>query len=54
MVARSAEVEDSMVGVLIARHVDAKNVRVLLGWREALAFGAAAGAVVWLLGRWRR
>ena len=51
VVARSAEVTDSVVGVLIAQRVEGQNVRVLFGWREALAFGAAAGAVLWLLRR---
>jgi len=48
------EISDSAVGMLIARHVDAKNIRVLFGVREAIAFGAAAGAALWLLNLWRR
>jgi hypothetical protein len=54
VVAREAEISDSAVGILIARNVDAKNVRVMFGVKEALAFGAAAGAVLWLLATWRR
>jgi len=48
------EITDSAVGILLARHVDAKNIRVMFGVKEAAAFGAAAGAVLWLLNRWRR
>jgi hypothetical protein len=52
--AGSVEVSDSAIGVLIGRRVEARNVRVLFGVPAAIAFGAAAGAVLWLLGRWRR
>jgi hypothetical protein len=52
--AREVEISDSAVGVLVARHVDARNVRVMFGLKEALAFGAAAGAILWLLTQWRR
>jgi hypothetical protein len=38
---------------LVARKV-AGDVRVLLDWRGALAFGAAAGLVIALLRRGRR
>ena len=49
------EISDSAVGILFARHVDAKNIRVMLGPKEAMAFGAAAGAALWLLKTlWRR
>ncbi len=48
------EISDSAVGILLARHVDAKNVRVLFGLKEAVAFGAAAGAALWFLNLWRR
>ena len=48
------EISDSAVGVLLARRVDARNVRVMFGLREAVAFGAAAGAALWLLNLWRR
>jgi hypothetical protein len=50
---RSAEISDSAVGVLIAGRVDARNVRIMFGLKEALAFGAAAGAALWFLTRWR-
>jgi hypothetical protein len=43
----------SAVLVLIAQRVSG-DVRVLLDWRGALAFGAAFGAVAGLLGRRRR
>ena len=52
--APQVEISDSAVGVLIARRVDARNVRVMFGLKEALAFGAAAGATLWLLNLWRR
>jgi hypothetical protein len=42
-------VTDSAVGVLIAQRVEGTNIRVLFGWREALAFGAAAGTALWFL-----
>jgi hypothetical protein len=49
------EITDSAVGVLLARHVDAKNIRVMFGIKEAIAFGTAAGATLWLLSTfWRR
>jgi hypothetical protein len=51
---RLAQVNDSAIGILIAREVQPHNVRVLFGVREALAFGAAAGAVLAVLLRWRR
>ena len=53
LVARSVEISDSAVGVLLARNVTARNVRVLFGVPAAIAFGATAGAVLWLLGRLR-
>jgi hypothetical protein len=49
--ARSAAISDSAVGVLLARDVEARNVRVLFTVPAAIAFGAAAGAALWLLGR---
>jgi hypothetical protein len=52
--ASTAEISHSAVGVLLARHVDARDVRVLFNVPAALAFGAAAGAVLWMLGHWRR
>ena len=48
------EISDSAVGVLFARHIDARNVRVMFGLKEALAFGAAAGGILWLLTHLRR
>ena len=52
--ARSVEISHSAVGVLVARHVDARNVRVLFDVPAAIAFGAAAGAMLWIFGRWAR
>jgi hypothetical protein len=43
----------SGVGILLARRV-VGDVRVLVDWRGALAFGAAAGLVAGLVGRGRR
>jgi hypothetical protein len=54
IVTRAARIEDSQVGFLLARNVTGSNVKVLFGVREALAFGAAAGAAVALLLGWRR
>jgi hypothetical protein len=52
--APTVEISDSAVGVLLARRVDARNVRILFGLKEAIAFGAAAGTALWLLSFWRR
>jgi hypothetical protein len=41
------------VGILLARKV-VGDVKVILDWRGALAFGAAAGVVAGLLGRRRK
>ena len=53
VVAGDAEVEQSAVVFLIARRV-AGDVRVLLDWRGAVAFGATAGVVLSILSRLRR
>jgi hypothetical protein len=53
-IAPRVEISDSAVGVILARHVDARNVRILFGLKEAAAFGAVAGATLWLLNLWRR
>ena len=54
IVAQDVRIErSSFVGVLLARRV-VGEVRVLLDWRGALAFGAAAGLVMRLFGRGRR
>jgi hypothetical protein len=47
-------ISDSAVGVLLARQVDARNVRVLFGLKEAIAFGAAAGVALSLFNALRR
>ena len=50
-IARTATFErSSAVLVLIAKDVDG-NVRTLLDWRGALAFGAVAGLLIGLLRR---
>jgi hypothetical protein len=46
LAARSVESSDSAVGVVFARNVTARNVRVLFGGRAAVAFGATAGSVL--------
>lgn len=51
LVANEVKVERTTgVLFLIARHVEG-NVRTVLDWRGAIAFGAAFGAVVGLLRR---
>ena len=52
--ANSVTVSDSAVGVLIGSRIEAKNVRVLFTVPAAMAFGAATGLVLWLLGRLKR
>jgi hypothetical protein len=54
LAAGSVDISHSVVGVLLARHVDARNVRVLFDVPAAIAFGAAAGAMLWVFGRRRR
>jgi len=44
--------QPSAVGIILARHVHG-DVRALLDWRGALAFGAAAGLILGLLRRRR-
>lgn len=53
VIAADVQARQSAVMILIARRVNG-DVRVLLDWRGALAFGAAAGLVVGLLSRIRR
>src|SRR5262249_37405539 len=50
---RSVEVRESAVRVPRAPRVDARNIRVLFTVPAAIAFGAAAGVALWLLGRVR-
>ena len=52
--ANSVQVSDSAVGVLVGRRIEARNVRVLFTVPAAIAFGASAGIVMWVLGRLRR
>jgi len=49
--ARETTVKDSLIGVLLAGKVEGDNLRVLMHPPSALAFGAAAGVVFWLLSR---
>ena len=52
--AERVHVREGSIGVLVADTVDGHNVRVLMTPLSALAFGAATGLTVWLLGRFRR
>ena len=52
--AESVHVKEGSIGVLVAGEVEGHNVRVLMTPLSALAFGAAAGLTLWLLGRWSR
>jgi hypothetical protein len=52
VIAADVRTNQSAVMLLVARKVGG-DVRVLLDWRGALAFGAAAGVVLALLGRRR-
>jgi hypothetical protein len=53
MVARSAEVNNSFVGLILAQNVSG-NVRALFDTRAALVFGIAAGIVGGLVLTMRR
>ena len=54
IIANNVHVERTTgVFIMIARHVEG-DVRTLLDWRGAIAFGAAFGAVVTLFRRRRR
>jgi hypothetical protein len=53
VVAGEVAARQSIVGLLLARRVEG-DVRVLLDWRGALAFGAAMGIVTGLVSRTRR
>lgn len=50
-VADRAIIKDSVIGVLAARTVRGRNVRVLLTPGAAAALGASFGATIWLLRR---
>jgi hypothetical protein len=51
---RTITARDSIIGIAIAPRLDARNVRVLLGPRAGLAFGAGLGVVLVLARLWRR
>jgi hypothetical protein len=56
VVSQAAHVRDSAIGVLLAREFHGEGVRVLMGTRAALAFGAGLGLALGLaafLGRRR-
>jgi hypothetical protein len=52
--AQSVHVSEGSIGILVAGEMEGHNVRVLMTPLSALAFGAAAGLSLWLLGRWSR
>lgn len=54
VLARTVAVRDSVIGLVITPRLDARNVRVLMGPRAALAFGAGVGVVLALARLWRR
>jgi hypothetical protein len=52
--AERVHVRQGSIGVLVADAVDGHDVRVLMTPLSALAFGAATGLTLWLLGRVHR
>ena len=52
--AERVHVSEGSIGVLLAGRIDGQHVRVLMTPLSALAFGAATGITLWLLGRFRR
>ena len=51
----SVHVRNSVIGVLLTPRFEGReNVRVLMGPRAALAFGAGVAAVLYLVGLWHR
>ena len=52
--AERVHVSEGSIGVVVAGEIDGHNVRVLMTPLSALAFGAATGLTLWLLGRFRR
>jgi hypothetical protein len=51
MLAARASVSGSRIGVLVAAGADLEDSKVVLGTAQAIAFGAAAGATLYMLGR---
>jgi hypothetical protein len=54
VLARAVTVRDSIIGLAVTPRLEATNVRVLMGPRAALAFGAGVGVVLALARLWRR
>ena len=52
--AERVHVSEGSIGVVVAGEIEGYNVRVLMTPLSALAFGAATGLTLWLLGRFRR
>lgn len=52
--AQRVHVSEGSIGLLLAHKIEGHNVRVLMTPLSGLAFGAAAGLTLWLLGRIRR
>ena len=52
-VGRTIAARDSVIGLAITPRLEGRNVRVLMGPRAALAFGAGVGAVLVLARFWR-
>ena len=52
--AGSVHVRDSVVGLVLTPRFEGHNVRVLMGPRAALAFGAGLAVVLGFMGLWRR
>lgn len=50
---RTVTVRDSIIGLAVSPWLEATNVRVLMGPRAALAFGAGVGIVLALARLWR-
>jgi hypothetical protein len=49
VVAKSARVSDSAIGLVVTRHLEGQNVRVLMTASSALAFGGGFGLALGLL-----
>ncbi len=54
VVGQSVSVRDSAIGLVVAKHLEGSNVRVMMDVRGALAFGASLGAVLALMRLWGR
>ena len=54
IISKTAHARDSLIGLVLAREFRGDGVRVLMGPRAALAFGAGLGLALGLLGGLRR